>query len=97
MELSFFRIVEPPFAVVRFRELLAQLMAHKTSPWSSSAMGSVMYLATTSVPAMISSFGNVFGVIVKYKTLLSIDCSSLLICLQKPEPSHVTPVCDKDT
>ena len=50
-------------------------MVHTTSPLSSSAVVSVIYFVTTSVPAMISSTGKVVEVMVKFKPLLSIDRS----------------------
>ena len=57
MELSFFSVciaILSPLLMLDFRSL-ARLMVHTTSPLSSSAAVSVMYFATNSVPAMISS------------------------------------------
>ena len=45
---------------------LTRLMVHTTCPLSSSAAFSVMYFATTSVPAMISSTGRVVEVMAKF-------------------------------
>ena len=57
MELSFFCVcvaILSPLLMLDFGSL-ARLMVHTTSPLSSSAAVSVMYFATNSVPAMISS------------------------------------------
>ena len=57
MELSFFSVcvaILSPLLMLDFG-ILAPLMVHTTCPLSSSAAVSVMYFATNSVPAMISS------------------------------------------
>ena len=57
MELSFFCVcvaILSPLLMLDFGSL-ARLMVHTTSPLSSSDAVSVMYFATNSVPAMISS------------------------------------------
>ena len=57
MELSFFSVsiaILSPLLMLDFGSL-ARLMVHTTCPLSSSAAVSVMYFATNSVPAMISS------------------------------------------
>ena len=82
MELSCFSVCRAtlsPLLMLDFGSL-ARLMVRTTSPLSSTAAVSVMYFATTSVPAMISSTGRVVGVMAKFKPLLSIDHSSSLIC-----------------
>ena len=83
MELSFFSVcitILSPLLMLDFGSL-ACLMVHTTCPLSSSAAVSVMYFATTSVPAMISLTGRVDEVMAKFKPLLSIDYSSSLISL----------------
>ena len=91
MELSFFTVC---FAILSSLLMLdfmslARLMVHTTCPLSSSAAVSVMYFATTSVPAMISSTGRVDEVMAKFKPLLSIDYSSPLICLSLRFITHL--------
>ena len=57
MELSFFSVcvaILSPLLMLDFGSL-ARLMVHTTCPLRSSAAISVMYFATTSEPAMISS------------------------------------------
>ena len=57
MELSFFSVcvaILSLFLMLDFG-ILAPLMVHTICPLSSSAVVSVMYFATNSVPAMISS------------------------------------------
>ena len=57
MELSFFSVcvaILSPLLMLDFG-ILAPLMVHTICPLSSSATVSVMYFATNSVPAMISS------------------------------------------
>ena len=57
MELSFFSVcvaILSPFLMLDFG-ILAPLMVYTICPLSSSAVVSVMYFATNSVPAMISS------------------------------------------
>ena len=75
MELSFFSVCRAtlfPLLMLDFGSL-ACLMVRTTSLLSSSAADSVIYFATTSVPAMIYSTGRVVGVLAKFKPLLSID------------------------
>ena len=68
---------------------LVSLMVRTNFPLSSSAAVSVMYFATTSVPAMISSTGRVVGVMAKFKLVLSTDRSSSLICLSLRFITHL--------
>ena len=90
MELSFFsfyRATLSPLLMFDFRSL-ARLMVRTTSPLSYAVV-SVMYFATTSVLAMISLTGRVAEVMAKFKTLLSMDRSSSLICLSLRFITHL--------
>ena len=91
MELSFFSVcitILSPLLMLDFGSLV-HLMVHTTCPLSSSAAVSVMYFATTSIPAMISSTGRVDEEMAKSKPLLSIDYSSSLICLSLRIITHL--------
>ena len=68
IELSLFSVciaILSPLLMLDFMSL-TRLMVHTTCPLSSSAAFSVMYFATTSVPAMISSTGRVVEVMAKF-------------------------------
>ena len=89
MELSFFsfcRATLSPLLMLDFGSL-ARLMVRTTSPLSSSAAVAVIYFATTSVPAMISSTGKAVGVMAKFRPLLSID-SDYDGCSARPLLGH---------
>ena len=81
MELSVFSVCRATLSLLLMLDFgsLARLMVRTTSPLSSSV--AIIYFATTSVPAMISSAGKAVGVMAKFRPLLSIDRSSSLICL----------------
>ena len=79
MELYFFSVCRAILSPLLMLDIGS--LAHLMVPLSSSAAISVMYFATTSVPAMISLTWSVVGIMAKFKPLLSIDCSSSMICL----------------
>ena len=91
MELSFFSVYRATLSPLLVLDLrcLAHLMVRTTFPVSSYVTVSVIYFATTSVPAMISSTGRAVGVMAKFRLLLSIDRSSSLICLSLKFITHL--------
>ena len=91
MDLSVFSVCRAtlsPLLMLDFGSL-ARLMVRTTSPLSSSAAVAVIYFATTSVPAMISSTGKAVGVMAKFRPLLCIDRSLSLICLSLRFITHL--------
>ena len=73
-----------PLLILDLRSL-DRLMVRTTSPQSSSATVSVMYLATTLVPAMISSTRRIVRVMAKYRSFIITNLPGAQV--------HYPPVC----